>query len=53
METHARQVGEESIRAAALESGILERAEQGAEQTLTLLARSLGFERVDFIRSER
>lgn len=53
IETRARRLGEDSIRNAALESGILERAQQGAEQTLTTLARSMGFERVEIIRSER
>lgn len=53
IETRARQLGEESIRKAALDSEILQRAEQGAEQTLTTLLRAMSFERVEIVRSER
>jgi hypothetical protein len=47
IETRARQIAEESIRDAALSAGILDRARQSAEQTLTVLVRSLGYDRVD------
>lgn len=46
MEARARQLAEESIRESAIESGILERARSSAEQTLTLLVRSLAYDRV-------
>jgi hypothetical protein len=48
METHARQVAEQSIHDAALEAGILERARAGAEQELSTLVRALGYESVEF-----
>ncbi len=46
MEARARQLAEESIRDSAIESGILERARVSAEQTMTLLVRSLAYDRV-------
>jgi hypothetical protein len=46
MEARARQIAEESIRESALQSGILERARNSAEQTLTLLVHSLAYDRV-------
>lgn len=47
IETRARQLAEKSIRDAALEAGVLARARQGAEQTLSTLVRSLGYDRVE------
>jgi uncharacterized protein DUF4230 len=49
IETEARRHAESSIRAAALEAGILARAQQGAEHTLTALARSLGYDHVELV----
>jgi hypothetical protein len=48
LETDARRLAERSIRDAALEAGVLERARQGAEQSLTTLVRGLGYDRVEF-----
>lgn len=53
IETRARQIAESSIRQAALDTGILERARTSAAQTLTMLARSLDYDRVDVAWSER
>jgi hypothetical protein len=53
IETRARQIAETTIRDAALEAGILERARGGAAQTLTMLARSFDYQRVDLVWSER
>jgi len=47
IETRARQLAESSIREAALEAGVLERARQGTEHTLTVLVRSLGYDHVE------
>jgi hypothetical protein len=47
IETRARRLAEDSIREAALSAGILDRARQGAEQALTALIHSLGYERVE------
>jgi hypothetical protein len=47
IETRARRLAEDSIRAAALSAGILERAKQGTEHTLTVLLGSLGYTRVE------
>jgi hypothetical protein len=47
IETRARQLAESSIREAALQAGVLERARQGTEHTLTVLVRSLGFDHVE------
>jgi hypothetical protein len=47
IETRARRLAEESIRDAALSAGILERARQGTEHTLTVLLNSLGYQRVE------
>jgi hypothetical protein len=47
IETRARRLAEESIRAAALSTGIRERAKQGTEHTLTVLLGSLGYTRVE------
>ena len=49
METNARQHAEDSIRSAALEAGILERARKSAGHTLTALVRSLGYDRVELV----
>lgn len=48
LETRARQAAEESIRDAALSSGILDRARVNAGQTLSALVRSLGYDTVEF-----
>ena len=48
METHARQLAEQSIHDAAIDAGILEHARRGAEQELTTLVRALGFDGVEF-----
>jgi hypothetical protein len=53
IESRARQIAESSIRQAALDTGILERARSSATQTLTVLARSLDYDRVDLVWSER
>ena len=49
IETRARQVAEASIREGALQAGILDRAKQSAEHTLTALVRSLGYDQVTVI----
>lgn len=49
MESHARQHAEDSIRTAALEAGILERARTSAAHTLTALVRSLGYDQVEVV----
>ena len=46
IESRARELAESSIRDAALEQGILDRAAQSAEHTLTVLVRSLGYDQV-------
>jgi hypothetical protein len=46
LETRARQAAEQTLKAAAEEAGILERAEDSVARTVTSLVRSLGFERV-------
>lgn len=50
LETRARQAAEDTLRAAAQDAGILERAETSVARTVTSLVRSLGFEdvRVDY-----
>jgi hypothetical protein len=53
IESRARQIAESSIRQAALDTGILDRARSSAQQTLTLLAKSLDYDRVDVVWSER
>jgi len=47
MEKRARQLAEETIRSAALDTGILERARENAERTLGALLRSLGYEQFE------
>jgi hypothetical protein len=47
LETRARQHAEDSIRDAALEAGILEKARANTVHTLTALVRSLGYDQVD------
>ena len=47
LETRARQVAEESIRAAALDAGILTRARDSAGVTLVTLVSALGYEHVE------
>jgi hypothetical protein len=51
LETRARQQAAGAIREAALQAGILERAQQGATQTLRALLLSLGYE-VSIIQHE-
>jgi hypothetical protein len=48
LETRARQLAETSIRDAALEAGILNRARQSAEQAVSTLLRPLGFDHIEF-----
>lgn len=52
IETRARRLAESSIREAALSAGILERAKQSGEHTLTALVRSLGYDHVTVTWSE-
>jgi len=47
LESRARQAAEETLRAAAQEAGIEERARQSVSRTVTTLVRSLGFAHVD------
>jgi hypothetical protein len=47
LETEARQAAERTLREAAEEGGIREKAQQSVERTVRTLVRSLGFERVD------
>ncbi|HEX5658743.1 MAG TPA: DUF4230 domain-containing protein [Polyangiales bacterium] len=47
LETRARQVAEQTLREAALEAGILERARSNAAVTIKTLLRSLGFAQVE------
>jgi hypothetical protein len=47
LETRARQEAERSLRDAAVAGGILQRARDGAERTVSSLLRSLGFEVVE------
>jgi len=46
LETRARQEAERTLHDAAVQAGILDRARRNAEQTVTLLVRSLGYEDV-------
>lgn len=46
LETRARQAAEQTLRAAAEDSGILRRARESVARTVTSLVRSLGFENV-------
>jgi hypothetical protein len=46
LETRARQAAEQTLKAAAEEAGILERAEDSVARTVKSLVRSLGFEQV-------
>jgi len=47
IESRARQLAESTIRQAALDAGVLERARQSAGNTITVLVRSLDYDRVD------
>ena len=47
LETHARRLAEDAIRDAALETGVLQRAQRNAGHTLTALVRSLGYDHVE------
>lgn len=47
LETQARQEAERTLRQAALEAGILERAERNAARTIEALVRSLGYAEVE------
>lgn len=49
IETRARQHAEQSIREAALQAGILERAKHSTQQTLSALVRSLGYDVVEVV----
>ncbi|HMI91658.1 MAG TPA: DUF4230 domain-containing protein [Polyangiales bacterium] len=49
IETRARQLAEASIREGALSAGVLDRAKQSTEHTLTVLVRSLGYDQVEII----
>ncbi|NDJ55075.1 MAG: DUF4230 domain-containing protein [Chloroflexi bacterium] len=51
LETLARQAAEEEILQAALEDGILDQAQENAEDTLEGLLRALGFEEVVFVEA--
>lgn len=53
IESRARQLAESSIRKAALDAGILERARTSAAHTLTMLARSFDYDQVELSWSER
>ena len=46
LETRARQAAERELEAAAVEAGLLTRADANAERTVASLLRALGFERV-------
>ena len=46
LETKARQEAEKQLREAAMQAGILKIARDNAEQTVTSLLRSLGFEQI-------
>lgn len=47
LESRARRAAEESIRNAAIEAGILDRAAEGARDTVGSLVRALGYEEVE------
>ena len=47
LETDARREAERTLRQAAIDSGILDRAERNAERTVEALVRSLGYDHVD------
>jgi hypothetical protein len=47
LETEARREAERTLESAALESGILERAERNAARTIESLVRSLGYQHVE------
>lgn len=47
LETQARREAEDTLEHAALEAGILERAERNARRTIEALVRSLGYEHVE------
>jgi hypothetical protein len=53
LEGEARRRAEDQMRAAAIEAGILDRAQAGAERALRSLLRSLGYERVEVDWAER
>ena len=50
LETRARQHAEENIRAEALKKGILPLAQDNGEKKMAELLRTLGFERIRFVR---
>lgn len=52
LETRARQHAEENIRAEALKKGILTLAEDNGEKKMADLLRTLGFERIRFVRGK-
>ena len=47
LETKARQRAEETLRQAALEAGVLDKARISVERSVTALLRSLGFSRIE------
>ncbi len=53
LESRARREAERSLRAAALQGGLLQRAEHNAARTLEALIRQLGYERVRVEITER
>jgi hypothetical protein len=53
LEGEARRLAEEQMRAAALQSGILDRARSSADRTLRTLLHSLGYVRIDVDWSDR
>jgi hypothetical protein len=53
LETRARQEAERTLQAAALESGLLARADRNAARTVESLIRSLGYTDVDVQVAER
>jgi hypothetical protein len=53
LEGEARRQAEDAMRKAAVDAGILERAQSSAERTLRTLLRSLGYEHVELDWSER
>lgn len=53
LETEARKAAERTLREAAEENGIREKAERSVERTVRSLVRSLGFDRVDVTFREK
>lgn len=53
LETDARREAERTLRQAAIESGILQRAERNAQRTVESLVRSLGYDHVEVTFADR